>query len=150
MHGRAAKAASEIARVNAFFPVMPLLGNRLARSRPFEGLTVGVSAHLTSYIGALLQELALVEEDPALEKLPLLHVFQQQPRLGEVVAQLLHEQERLHALVPPERPQARHVRLLHGPERVVRVVVGLGRLRPVAGSARRRRAREAEGKQRHE
>jgi hypothetical protein len=59
MHGRAAKAASEIARVNAFFPVMPLLGNRLARSRPFEGLTVGVSAHLTSYIGALLQELAL-------------------------------------------------------------------------------------------
>jgi len=59
MHGRAAKAASEIARVNAFFPVMPLLGNRLARSRPFEGLTVGVSAHLTSYVGALLQELAL-------------------------------------------------------------------------------------------
>lgn len=59
MSGRAAKAASEIARVNAFFPIMPLLGNRLAAKRPFEGLTVGVSAHLTSFVGALLQELAL-------------------------------------------------------------------------------------------
>jgi len=56
---RAARAAAEIARINAFFPVLPLLGNQLAARRPFEGLTLGISAHLTTVTGALLQELAL-------------------------------------------------------------------------------------------
>jgi len=56
---RSARAAAEIARINAFFPIMPLLGNRLAATRPFEGLTFGVSGHLTSLTGALLLELQL-------------------------------------------------------------------------------------------
>jgi adenosylhomocysteinase len=56
---RSARAAAEIARINAFFPIMPLLGNRLAARRPFEGLTIGVSAHLTTLTGALVLELQL-------------------------------------------------------------------------------------------
>ena len=42
---RSARAAAEMSRINAFFPIMPLLGNRLASTRPFDGLTIGVSAH---------------------------------------------------------------------------------------------------------
>ena len=56
---RAARAASEVARINAFFPIMPLLGNRWAASRPFEGLTISISAHLTTLTAALARELAL-------------------------------------------------------------------------------------------
>ncbi len=56
---RATRAAAEVARMNAFFPIMPLLGNRLAATRPFEGMTVGVSAHLTTVTAALIQELTL-------------------------------------------------------------------------------------------
>ena len=56
---RAARAATEIARINAFFPIMPLLGNRWAASRPFEGLTIGVSAHLTTLTAALVREVGL-------------------------------------------------------------------------------------------
>jgi adenosylhomocysteinase len=56
---RSALAAAEIARINAFFPIMPLLGNRLAARRPFEGLTIGVSAHLTTLTGAMMLELQL-------------------------------------------------------------------------------------------
>ena len=58
-HGRAARAASEIARINAFFPIMQILGNRWAASRPFEGHCIGISAHLTTLTGALVRELAL-------------------------------------------------------------------------------------------
>ncbi len=57
--GRAARAAAEVARMNAFFPIMRLLGNRLAATRPFEGLTIGISAHLTTITAALLGELSL-------------------------------------------------------------------------------------------
>ena len=56
---RATRAAAEISRINAFFPIMTLLGNRLAASRPFEGKTIAVSAHLTTLTGALIRELAL-------------------------------------------------------------------------------------------
>ena len=56
---RATRAAAEISRINAFFPIMTILGNRLAASRPFEGKTVAISAHLTTLTGALIRELAL-------------------------------------------------------------------------------------------
>lgn len=56
---RAARAATEIARINAFFPILPGLGNRWAATRPFEGHTIGVSAHLTTLTGALVRELSL-------------------------------------------------------------------------------------------
>ena len=51
---RSARAAAELARINAFFPIMPLLGNRWAASRPFEGLVIGISAHLTTLTAALV------------------------------------------------------------------------------------------------
>ena len=56
---RATRAAAEISRINAFFPIMTILGNRLAGTRPFEGKTIAVSAHLTTLTGALIRELAL-------------------------------------------------------------------------------------------
>ncbi len=56
---RAARIAGELARNNAFFPIMPLLGNRLAATRPFDGQTIAVSAHLTSLTAAMVQELTL-------------------------------------------------------------------------------------------
>lgn len=56
---RATRAATEISRINAFFPIMTLLGNSMAASRPFEGKTVAISAHLTTLTGALIRELAL-------------------------------------------------------------------------------------------
>jgi adenosylhomocysteinase len=56
---RASRAAAEIERINAFFPIMPSLGNHWAATRPFEGMTIGISAHLTTVTGALIRELAL-------------------------------------------------------------------------------------------
>ncbi|MCB9777968.1 MAG: hypothetical protein H6742_05345 [Alphaproteobacteria bacterium] len=56
---RSARAAAEVARINAFFPIMPVLGNRWARTRPFEGRTIGISAHLTTLTAALVRELVL-------------------------------------------------------------------------------------------
>ena len=56
---RAARVAAELTRMQAFFPIMQILGNRLAATRPFQGLQVGVSAHLTTHTAALLQELRL-------------------------------------------------------------------------------------------
>jgi adenosylhomocysteinase len=56
---KATAAAAEIARINAFFPIMPRLGNRWAATRPFEGMTIGVSAHLTTLTATLVRELAL-------------------------------------------------------------------------------------------
>lgn len=55
---RAARAASDISRINAFFPLMPTMGLRWAASRPFEGLTIGLAAHLTTLTGALVRELS--------------------------------------------------------------------------------------------
>ncbi len=56
---RATRAAAEISRINAFFPIMTILGNRWAASRPFEGKTVAISAHITTLTGALVRELSL-------------------------------------------------------------------------------------------
>jgi adenosylhomocysteinase len=56
---RATRAAAEISRINAFFPIMTILGNRLAAARPFEGKTIAISAHITTLTGALIRELAL-------------------------------------------------------------------------------------------
>ncbi len=49
----------EVARINAFFPILPMLGNRWAASRPWEGLTVGLNLHLTPLTAALVRELML-------------------------------------------------------------------------------------------
>jgi adenosylhomocysteinase len=38
---------------------MPLLGNHWAATRPFEGMTIGISAHLTTLTATLVRELAL-------------------------------------------------------------------------------------------
>ena len=56
---KSAQAAAEISRINAFFPIMPLLGDHLARTRPFEGKKVAICAHLTTLTGALVHELRL-------------------------------------------------------------------------------------------
>jgi adenosylhomocysteinase len=56
---RATRAAAEISRINAFFPIMTILGNRWAASRPFEGKTIAISAHITTLTGALVRELSL-------------------------------------------------------------------------------------------
>jgi len=56
---RATRAAAEISRINAFFPIMTILGNRIAAARPFEGKTIAVSGHLTTLTGALVRELTL-------------------------------------------------------------------------------------------
>ena len=54
-----ARASAELARVDAFFPLLQGLGLRWAQSRPWEGLTVGVHLHLTTVTLALLKELVL-------------------------------------------------------------------------------------------
>lgn len=52
-------AAAEIDRINTFFPLLPSLGLRWARTRPWEGLRIAVNAHLTTLTGALVRELTL-------------------------------------------------------------------------------------------
>jgi adenosylhomocysteinase len=54
-----ARIGAELARIDAFFPVLQGLGTRWAASRPFEGLTVGVHLHLTTITLALVRELVL-------------------------------------------------------------------------------------------
>jgi adenosylhomocysteinase len=56
---RAMRATAEISRLNAFFPILTILGNQIAAKRPFEGKTIAISAHLTTLTGALVRELAL-------------------------------------------------------------------------------------------
>ncbi len=56
---RAFDAEREIGRINAFFPILPSLGNRWAASRPWEGRTVALNLHLTTLSGALVRELTL-------------------------------------------------------------------------------------------
>jgi adenosylhomocysteinase len=53
------RATAEISRLNAFFPILTILGNQIAARRPFEGKTIAISAHLTTLTGALIRELAL-------------------------------------------------------------------------------------------
>lgn len=56
---RAFQAEQEVGRINAFFPILPGLGNRWAASRPWEGLTVGLNLHLTTLTATLVRELTL-------------------------------------------------------------------------------------------
>lgn len=49
----------EVARINAFFPILPMLGNRWAASRPWEGRTLALNLHLTTLTAALVRELML-------------------------------------------------------------------------------------------
>jgi adenosylhomocysteinase len=56
---RAFQAEQEIGRINAFFPILPTLGNRWAASRPWEEKTVALNLHLTTLSGALVRELTL-------------------------------------------------------------------------------------------
>ena len=53
------RAVSEVNRINLFYPLMPSLGTRWAQSRPWEGMCVGINAHLTTLTAALLRELSL-------------------------------------------------------------------------------------------
>lgn len=53
------QAEQDVGRINAFFPILPQLGNHWAATRPWEGMTVGVNLHLTSLTAALLRELIL-------------------------------------------------------------------------------------------
>jgi len=56
---RSTEAAAEVDRINTFFPLMPRLGLRWARTRPWEDRTIAVNAHLTTLTAALLRELTL-------------------------------------------------------------------------------------------
>jgi adenosylhomocysteinase len=56
---RALLAEAEIGRMNAFFPILPRLGNRWAASRPWEGLCVALNLHLTTLTGSLVREMTL-------------------------------------------------------------------------------------------
>lgn len=56
---RALEAEREVGRINAFFPILPRLGNRWAASRPWEGMTIALNLHLTSLTAALVRELEL-------------------------------------------------------------------------------------------
>ncbi|MCO4744178.1 MAG: hypothetical protein KC912_05280 [Proteobacteria bacterium] len=56
---RALEAEREVGRINAFFPILPRLGNRWAASRPWEGKTIALNLHLTSLTAALVRELQL-------------------------------------------------------------------------------------------
>lgn len=59
MSARSEKAAREINKINLFFGLMPKLGLRWAKTRPFEGMTIAVNAHLTTLTATLIRELAL-------------------------------------------------------------------------------------------
>lgn len=56
---RAMDAEREIARINSFFPLLPILGNRWAASRPWEGKTIALNVHLTSFTAAMVKEMVL-------------------------------------------------------------------------------------------
>lgn len=53
------QAEREIGLINAFFPILPRLGNRFAGARPWQGVTIGLNMHLTALTGALVRELVL-------------------------------------------------------------------------------------------
>ncbi len=56
---RSLSAEQEVGRINAFFPILPKLGNHWAAGRPWEGLTVALNLHLTSLTASLVRELSL-------------------------------------------------------------------------------------------
>ena len=59
MPDRSTSAAAEINKINLFYGLMPRLGTRWAKTRPWEGKTIAVNAHLTTLTATLLRELAL-------------------------------------------------------------------------------------------
>ncbi|MEE2752268.1 MAG: NAD(P)-dependent oxidoreductase [Myxococcota bacterium] len=56
---RSTRAAAEVNRINLFYPLMPSMGTRWAKMRPWEGKCIAVNAHLTTLTAALLRELSL-------------------------------------------------------------------------------------------
>lgn len=54
-----ARVSAEITRIDTFFPVLSVLGERWAQTRPFEGRTVGLHLHLTTLTATLVRELVL-------------------------------------------------------------------------------------------
>jgi adenosylhomocysteinase len=56
---RALSAEQEVGRINAFFPILPRLGNRWAASRPWEGRRVALNLHITTLTACLMRELSL-------------------------------------------------------------------------------------------
>ncbi len=56
---RAFQAEQEVGRINAFFPILPTLGNQWAATRPWEGRTIALNLHLTSLTATLLREMIL-------------------------------------------------------------------------------------------
>jgi adenosylhomocysteinase len=50
---------AELGRIDAFFPLLSVLGNRWAATRPFEGHTVGLHLHLTTLTATVVRELSL-------------------------------------------------------------------------------------------
>jgi adenosylhomocysteinase len=53
----AVDARAETKRINAFYPILPRLGNQWAESRPWAGHTLGLNLHLTAPTAALVREL---------------------------------------------------------------------------------------------
>lgn len=49
----------EVGRINAFFPILPRLGNHWAARRPWDGRRLALNLHLTSLTAALIRELTL-------------------------------------------------------------------------------------------
>jgi adenosylhomocysteinase len=56
---RASAVAKEIGSINAFFPLLPQLGNQWAARRPFDGKIFGLNLHLTTLTATLLRELGI-------------------------------------------------------------------------------------------
>jgi adenosylhomocysteinase len=52
-------AEQEVGKMNAFFSILPTLGNRWAKTRPWEGSVIGLNLHLTTITAALVRELIL-------------------------------------------------------------------------------------------
>jgi len=56
---RSLAAEQEVGRINAFFPILPRLGNHWATTRPWEGRRIALNLHLTTLTAALVRELSL-------------------------------------------------------------------------------------------
>ena len=53
------RVASELARIQTFFPILPVLGDGWAARRPWDGHTVALHLHLTTLTASLVRELVL-------------------------------------------------------------------------------------------
>ncbi|MBX2797439.1 MAG: hypothetical protein KTR31_07225 [Myxococcales bacterium] len=56
---RSLSAEQEVGRINAFFPILPNLGNHWAAERPWEDATIALNLHLTTLTACLVRELSL-------------------------------------------------------------------------------------------